>query len=212
MAKREPNIIARTLDELLRARGFSRRKKTWYLDKVETVLVVDLQKSDFSRCYYINLGVSPRQLCPDPAPKINICPIGYRLEMLVREHELQALEATRTLSQSEVPLKGICRQLLENPLARIVIPADDPTFFSTEGIHNPFIFKALDLEDETVEESQRVAAISDAMAQYGLPFLFSFESMEKIKGMLRDNAVSPAWMIWASVYDFCGIPRRGGTP
>ncbi len=202
MAKREANIIAKTLNAALSEIGYCRQKKTWYLTKPDTVLVVDLQKSQWANDYYINLGVAVRQLDPESIPKIHKCPISHRLEMLVQELE------RRQQGQSaphEVPKGSFFQQLSDDPLASVVIPVGDPAFFATTGLHVPRIFKALDLDDHTFADSERQSIIHEAMINEGIPFLLAFESLEKIEMQLRARTF-PTAFVWGSVYDLVGCP------
>ena len=167
MTKKRDNPIAVSLDKVLRPRDFVRRKKYWHLALPETILVVEMQKSEFSNKYYVNLAVSLRQLSEDPTPREHKCHFRHRLESLVKEVEY-AKRRNETSSAVLGPLQ---------------------------------IFKALDLEDMSTSESERAETIENAMIQHGLPFLFQFESIEKIRAKLlekekRDYAVSGAvWKI-----------------
>lgn len=204
MVRRQENIIVRTLDTVLRQRGFSRQKTLWFLPGPETILVVGLQKSRWSKTYYVDLGVSIRQLAPELTPKINKCPISHRLELLVRDHLLSSLPQT-TPSTDESSKNNIFQQITKDPLTRIIIPKNDPGFFDAKGMHVPKIFKALDLEDDSISEPDREAVIKEAMLTHGLPFLFNFESLDKIKKQLL-KAHGSSTMIWGIVYEFLGCP------
>jgi Domain of unknown function (DUF4304) len=210
MARRQENMIVRILDPVLRDKGFSRTKKTWYLARPETVLLVDLQKSEFSKKYYVNLGVSVLRLSTDPRPKINKCPISHRLEMLVQEHERPSAEQA-PLPRSHAENNTFVHQITTNPLAPIVVPPMDPTFLDTKGLHIPKIFKALDLEDDAITDAERENTISDAMIRYGFPFLFDFESLDKIERTIREKDLSRV-CLWRVVRDlFAEKDAHGGV-
>jgi hypothetical protein len=81
-------IILNAVDDTLRGLGFTRKKKHWYLATEETVLVVELQKCDWGDEYFLNLGVSLRELETDPFPRANGCQIDERLNMIAPNRAL----------------------------------------------------------------------------------------------------------------------------
>ena len=85
------NELKLGVEEALKGVQFRRKSSTWYCDLDETVLVVDLQKSNFGEQYYVNLGVLVKGLPASQAgklpPKENECHIRLRIEALKHDEE-----------------------------------------------------------------------------------------------------------------------------
>jgi Domain of unknown function (DUF4304) len=85
------NRIKLGVDAVLGGAEFHRKSSTWYRDLNETVLVVEVQKSNFGEQYYLNLGVFVKGLVPGQKdklpPKENECHIRFRIEALKPEDE-----------------------------------------------------------------------------------------------------------------------------
>jgi hypothetical protein len=96
MSKRLDNTVVEVaLGQALKTHGFKKKYRTWYLELDETILVVNLQKSQWSRLFYINLGVWLKALGEEKFPKEYHCHINGRLESLAandRELIHQALD------------------------------------------------------------------------------------------------------------------------
>jgi hypothetical protein len=73
------------IDDVLKPRGFVKRRSSWYRHHPETILVLNLQKDDFGGRYYINLAVGLRALDPGDYPSENRCHVRVRLESMVPE-------------------------------------------------------------------------------------------------------------------------------
>jgi hypothetical protein len=202
MKKTAPNIVVTTLDDVLGEHGFIRKKKSWYSDKPETILVVALQKSQWSRSYSIILGVSIKKMSADFSPNVNLCPIGYQLETLVVEHERLT---TKHGECGNGNARTMFFDLSANPKDPIQIATDNLEYFSSEGLHVPKILTALDLENVSMTEAERMNAIKLAMNTHGFPFFSAFESLERIRDNLRAR-MYPTAHIWASVYELFGLP------
>jgi hypothetical protein len=72
--------------------GFRKQSDTWYLDCPETILVANLQRSDYSEKYYINFGVWVKAIDESVVPKENHCHIRIRLGRLGGDSLGQALD------------------------------------------------------------------------------------------------------------------------
>jgi hypothetical protein len=88
---------------LLKPLGFRKRRTTWYLEQLETVLVINLQMSHFGSTCYLNLGVYLRGLGPETTPPEYRCHIRTRLDRLPDDPSilLAALDLESTLSPEE---------------------------------------------------------------------------------------------------------------
>lgn len=79
------NPIMEALSECVPAEGFRRKASTWYSDKEQTILLVNLQRSRWGPQYYVNLAVWVKALGPAALPKEADCHIRCRLGALVPE-------------------------------------------------------------------------------------------------------------------------------
>jgi hypothetical protein len=207
MSNKKINPLVPILDDVLQGRGFRRRKRTWYLETKETILVVDLQKSDWSNDYFINVGVLIRQLSKSWLPKINECHIIDRVEVLVCQKD-------RTKAEGHVEGKGnqgeeipwAIRRLSEKPDSKVTIDCFQMDDVARQWLtaNKDRILKALDLEDHTISGDERASTIREAMVSAGLPFLDKLDSVSKIGECLRKNRLS-ASAVRKTVYELCGV-------
>ena len=84
--------IERLLTQCLRPEGFRKKGKYWYLDTPEVVVFVNLQRSQWSETYYLNLGVLVKSIRNEPwpirdrtRPKAGVCHYTIRVEDLFTE-------------------------------------------------------------------------------------------------------------------------------
>jgi hypothetical protein len=85
----EKEDLVNTLHASLKLAGFKKRSLSWYLDGKDTIVVVNLQRSDWSKFYYINIGIWLKALGDELFPKHNKCPMDWRVERLFpKEREL----------------------------------------------------------------------------------------------------------------------------
>jgi hypothetical protein len=95
------NIIQTTFDEFGKTSGGVKKSGSWYWRSDETVLVVNLQKSQYGLSYYINVALWLLEIGPADAPKPSHCQLQTRLARLVP----QSLEQRLTeLLDLEVPI------------------------------------------------------------------------------------------------------------
>ena len=66
---------------------------SWYRANDAVITVVNLQKSDYSRNYYINVAFWLKALGEEKFPKAHVCHVGIRLDMLLPDQaeEIKAL-------------------------------------------------------------------------------------------------------------------------
>lgn len=81
------NPIREALSTLLKTHGFKKKSNSWYLDNVESISVVNLQKSQFGDQFYINLGVAFKALGTVKFPAANKCHVRFRLERAIPDTE-----------------------------------------------------------------------------------------------------------------------------
>jgi hypothetical protein len=84
--------IRALFDKTLREQGFKKAAGSWYSDRPETVLVVNLQKSQYGYSFYINLGIWLKAVGESVAPKEHHCHVRIRLESIAGEGLSKALD------------------------------------------------------------------------------------------------------------------------
>ena len=66
-------------DELRRA-GYKKRRRTWFLDQEEAVLLLNLQGSRWGPQFYVNLAVWFKHFGDNPCPREEHCHVRVRWE------------------------------------------------------------------------------------------------------------------------------------
>jgi hypothetical protein len=100
----------------LQKAGFKARGSTWYKQNKETILVVNLQKSQWGPQFYINLAVWVRQLGDEPSPRESICHIRARATSLPSGSAKQLGQAlnledeSMSMERREALIAGFMRQ------------------------------------------------------------------------------------------------------
>ncbi len=133
-------LIKNTVDKTFRSHGFHKKSGTWYRESEETMLVANLQKSQYSEVYYINIGVWVKALGGNALPKEHQCHIRVRLGSLAGK-------------QSD---------------------------------------KALNADDTSVSETERVVLILASIEQFGIPFMIANSSIPGIRNQLDSGNLSKA--------------------
>ena len=76
------SMVRSIFDETLLSIGFTRHAGSWYLDEVETIIVLNLQRSAYSPQYYVNVGIWLKPLTEARFPRERSCHIRTRLTQL----------------------------------------------------------------------------------------------------------------------------------
>lgn len=71
--------IERLITKILAPEGFHKKGRTWRLDTPETIAVVNLQRSQWSEKFYLNLGVMVKSMDSKLEPKHYECHARRRL-------------------------------------------------------------------------------------------------------------------------------------
>lgn len=115
----DPTEFKNCVGRRLESAGFVRRSDSWYLRTDETILVINLQRSQWSRLYYLNLAIWLNALGAQTWPKENHCPIGLRLDDLVSE----PAEAKRSMDLEDESMSWEDRcAYLQSVLDSTVVP------------------------------------------------------------------------------------------
>jgi hypothetical protein len=77
--------LAQAIAPVMKQAGFKKKGQSWRFATLETIAVLNLQKSQWGPDYYINLGVLIRALDPHPQPDVFSCPLHIRVESLLPE-------------------------------------------------------------------------------------------------------------------------------
>ncbi len=90
--------LATTIDRVITSKGFVQGpakggRKTWYKRFPETILVLDLQKSDFGGKYFINLAIGASSLLHEDFPREEHCHVRLRVEEVLPDHDKQLTRA-----------------------------------------------------------------------------------------------------------------------
>ncbi|WP_437923837.1 DUF4304 domain-containing protein [Sorangium sp. So ce291] len=118
------NPIKLAADAALMEAQFLRKSGIWYRDTEETVLVVDVQHSNFGQQYYINLGIFVKGLSQKPTrlpPKENECHVRLRLESLMPEAEEQVRQVLLDLENESIGFFERKQRILEL-VASVAVP------------------------------------------------------------------------------------------
>jgi hypothetical protein len=83
----EQRQLDMALAGVLKPRGFTKRKSSWYYITNECVCLLNVQKSNFSARIYINLGVSVKAIMSTDFPQEHQCNIVSRLSGLVADRQ-----------------------------------------------------------------------------------------------------------------------------
>lgn len=78
----ERAILTNAIDNVLGTAGFSRKGASWYLSSPDTVGIVDLQRSDYGKQYYLNIAIWLKNLGDTTTPKEHQCHIRCRATSL----------------------------------------------------------------------------------------------------------------------------------
>lgn len=86
------NIIQATVDEFGKSRGGVKKSGSWYFRGTDTVVVLNLQKSQYGPSYYMNVGLWFLGLGFSANPKPSHCHVQTRAELLVPDEKHAHLE------------------------------------------------------------------------------------------------------------------------
>jgi hypothetical protein len=79
----ERNVVQTSFDEFGKASFGAKKSGSWYRRSDETIVVLNLQKSNYGPSYYVNVAIWLLAAGPADAPKPSHCHVQTRLERLV---------------------------------------------------------------------------------------------------------------------------------
>ena len=84
----QQDVVQETVDSFLKNHGYSKRSGSWYRAQDETVAVVNLQRSNYSPRYYLNVALWLSTLGSEPYPKEHQCHVRTRLNRLLDDGDV----------------------------------------------------------------------------------------------------------------------------
>jgi hypothetical protein len=93
------NAIQLTFDEFGKAHGGHKKAGSWYLTGSDSVIVLNLQKSNYSPRYYINFGLWFLGVGPSNDPPPTHCHLQTRVESLVADDDRPRFQALLDLEE-----------------------------------------------------------------------------------------------------------------
>jgi hypothetical protein len=96
----DKTYFKKNLGRVLVAAGFKNKGQSWYLDGTDSIVVLNLQKSDYDDKYYFNFGVWLKALGAAEFPKENHCHISARVDGIFRE-EVELFERGGRINTDE---------------------------------------------------------------------------------------------------------------
>jgi hypothetical protein len=109
------NPIKLALERSLPSEGFKRKGSDWYLDTKESIVVVNLQKSNYGQQYYINIGIWLKALGDSRYPPEHKCHVTIRAGDLSEEFSEEfsskpsLLDLERTVMANDVRIEQLER-------------------------------------------------------------------------------------------------------
>lgn len=114
-----PDIIQATVDRCCRAAEMRKHSGAWYGESTEVWTVVQLQRSQYARSYFLNTGFWLRAMGDKPYPKEREFHIRARAEALAPELDAEL----SALLDLDVPLADAERvERLQRILETVVLP------------------------------------------------------------------------------------------
>ena len=68
---------------LLKQYGFKKKNLNWIRETDSTVFIFNIQKSQYSRKVYLNVGIAIKAIAQEPVTVVYKCPIQMRLDHLI---------------------------------------------------------------------------------------------------------------------------------
>lgn len=119
----ERNVIQSAFDEFGKSSGSAKKSGSWYRRSAETIVVLNLQKSNYATRYYVNVALWLLPLGDVDAPKENKCHVRSRLTGLVPGELEQRLNE---LFDLETPIDDASRrEELLSVMAEHLLPLMD---------------------------------------------------------------------------------------
>ena len=112
--------VTSAVGEAASAAGYRRHRNTWHCENEETVLLINVQKSQHGQQFFVNLGVIVKALGERSSPSASNSHLQWRLEEFMPDAQRDDLAAALDLERS---LDGARRSaVLRSALATYGLP------------------------------------------------------------------------------------------
>jgi hypothetical protein len=81
----DKKMFKKAVGSPLEQAGFLKKGQSWYLNGTDSIIVLNLQKSNWSELYYVNFGIWLKAFGDAQLPQFNHCHLYYRVESLFPE-------------------------------------------------------------------------------------------------------------------------------
>jgi hypothetical protein len=114
MASEERRLLEQCLKPLMKDAGFRKQGPTWHRSRVDAIEVLNIQGSQWSKSFYINLGTYFKAIGNEERPKEYDCHIRQRLCVITDEldkcNSILSFENSITLEERRCALSELVSQ------------------------------------------------------------------------------------------------------
>jgi hypothetical protein len=175
-------LLDRAITDALRPDAWLKQKDHWYLDKEQVICVINLQKAKYGGKFYINIAVFLKS-CIAVSDDFASDRLQEMYEC-IREY----YDYPRDYLLGKFPRENQCDIRIR--LERLLADAGDFNL-------------ALDLENSSVTDRYRVAAVSHVIEAYALPFFSQIDSLTSLRNYYHKAIIKNGfWMITLKAREF----------
>ncbi len=98
----QPKSLSEIFRNELKPLGFKQKADTWYRENEQVVQVLNIDKADFTKCYYVNIALWLKALGPLPIPKEHLCHVRDRWEEVMPQIDRKYLEKLLDLNDTSI--------------------------------------------------------------------------------------------------------------
>lgn len=139
--------LKKAIAQPLERAGFIKRGQSWHFAGKDAQVVFNVEKSDWSEEYHLNVGIWLRALGQADFPEYSLCHLYYRAESLLPEQEQLILTAT-DLNESSQELLSRPAEMIEDQLVPLLKDL-------TDEAHLRLLFAQGRLDDGLVRREAR---------------------------------------------------------
>lgn len=117
----DPKLVHQAVGAPLVAAGFKRKSDTWCSEKEQVTILVNLQKSQYSRQYYVNCGISLKCLGGNPPKREHLCHVRFRLTAIAPAADCRLIDSIFDL-EDETLADGERREKISSLIRHLALP------------------------------------------------------------------------------------------
>jgi hypothetical protein len=117
----DPKLVHQAVGAPLVAAGFKRKSDTWCSEKEQVTILVNLQKSQYSRQYYVNCGISLKCLGGNPPKREHLCHVRFRLTAIAPAADCRLIDSIFDL-EDETLADGERREKISSLIRDLALP------------------------------------------------------------------------------------------